>query len=313
MSVAFLFPGQGEQHPDMLAALPETPAVERTRAEARAVLGDLRLLDTAASLRSTTSAQLALLIASVACARALTEDHGVVPDFVAGHSVGAFAAAVTAGVLTFEEAIGAVRLRGELMQQTAQDGRWGMAALVGLRLPVVRALIQSTATDQDPLWIANINAADQVTLSGTNTALHRAERAAAQAGAQRLERLDIGVASHCPLQQRTVEALAAHLSAVPRRAQRIPYLSNTRGRRLQHDPGAVLDDLARSAGQPVQWHDAMRLMAELGVTRAVQMRPGHVLCALLHRIEPDMPTFALEQRPLAQAASFARQTPGAQR
>jgi len=312
MSVAFLFPGQGEQYPDMLAALPEAPAVERTRAEAQAVLGDLRLLDAAAALKSTTSAQLALLIAGVACARALTEDYGAVPDFVAGHSVGAFAAAVTAGVLTFAEALGAVRLRGELMQQTAQDGRWGMAALVGLRLPAVRALVQSTATDQDPLWIANINAADQVTLSGTNTALRRAAHAAARAGAQRLERLDVAVASHCPLQQRTVEALTGHLSALPRRPQRIPYLSNTRGRRLQHDPDAVLDDLARSAGQPVQWYDAMRLMAELGGTRAVQMQPGHVLCALLQRIEPDIPTAALEQTPLAQAAFFTRQTPGAQ-
>ena len=65
-------------------------------------------LDSAASLLDTTNVQIALVIAGVACARALTEDHGLTPQFVAGHSVGAFSAAVTAGVLTLAEALAAV-------------------------------------------------------------------------------------------------------------------------------------------------------------------------------------------------------------
>ena len=107
MSLAFLYPGQGSQRPDMLRALPASPAVTRTLDEAALELDHTRWpaglddLDTAEALQSTTNVQLALLISGVAAARALTDDRGLVPAFVAGHSVGAFAAAVTAGVLTF--------------------------------------------------------------------------------------------------------------------------------------------------------------------------------------------------------------------
>ena len=127
MSLAFLYPGQGSQRPDMLRALPASPAVTRTLDEAALELDHTRWpaglddLDTAEALQSTTNVQLALLISGVAAARALTDDRGLVPAFVAGHSVGAFAAAVTAGVLTFAEAMSAVRLRGDLMRSRGAD------------------------------------------------------------------------------------------------------------------------------------------------------------------------------------------------
>ena len=92
----------------MLDALPNSPAVAVVLDEARSYLphlGDRPRCTTAPSaLADTTNVQIALLIAGVACARALTEDQALTPQFVAGHSVGAFAAAVAAGVLDFAEA-----------------------------------------------------------------------------------------------------------------------------------------------------------------------------------------------------------------
>jgi malonyl CoA-acyl carrier protein transacylase len=119
MSLALLFPGQGAQRPSMLAALPDSPAVRAVLDESRSCLDDLgvdSVLDDAGALRDTTNVQLALLIAGVASARALCDDRRLSPRFVAGHSVGAFAAAVSVGVLTLVEALIAVRLRGELMK-----------------------------------------------------------------------------------------------------------------------------------------------------------------------------------------------------
>ena len=111
MSIAFLFPGQGSQSPGMLHALPEHPAVVRTLEEASQFLHrDALELDSPESLQSTVCVQLALLTAGVAVARALA-DEGVVPETVAGLSVGAFAAAVHCGVVSFPDALQLVRQR----------------------------------------------------------------------------------------------------------------------------------------------------------------------------------------------------------
>ena len=89
------------------------------------------------------------------------------------------------------------------------------------------------------------------------------------------------IASHCPLQKPTAERMAAHLVGLPRRPQRVAYLTNTGGRRVRADSAAVLDDLAQAVARPVQWYDAMSLMPELGATCAIQMPPGHALAALV--------------------------------
>ncbi|MGP4018741.1 ACP S-malonyltransferase [Saccharopolyspora sp. 5N708] len=293
MSLALLFPGQGSQRPGMLHALPDSPAVRSTLADAGDHI-DLDRLDTEKALRSSTDTQLALLLSGVAAARALTDDHGLSPEFVAGHSVGAFAAAVTAGVLTLPEALTAVRLRGDLMREVCADGRWGMAAIIGLRLPTVRSLTEQVSTHDDPLWIANINAQDQIVVSGTSTALRRAEPAVRDAGGGRVQHIDVTVASHCPLQERTAIRLAEHLARLPRRPQRAAYLTNTGGRCVRADSDAVLDDLGRAVARPVQWHDATRLMSELGATYAVQLPPGDVLSRLLLRTLPQLHADALE-------------------
>ena len=94
----------------------------------------------------------------MAGARALIDDHGLVPEFVAGHSVGAFAAAVTAGVLTLAEALAAVELRGRSMEQACAQGDWGMAAVIGLPTRAAAELVAEVGTDDDPLWVANVNA-----------------------------------------------------------------------------------------------------------------------------------------------------------
>ena len=105
MSIAFLFPGQGSQAPGMLHTLPDHPAITHTLDEASTALHrDVRDLDSPEALQSTLSVQLALLTAGVATARALAAE-GVEAEAVAGLSVGAFAAAVHSGMISFPQAI----------------------------------------------------------------------------------------------------------------------------------------------------------------------------------------------------------------
>ncbi|KUI26902.1 malonate decarboxylase subunit epsilon [Mycobacterium sp. GA-2829] len=280
-SVAFLFPGQGSQRPGMLGDLPASCATRTVTEEASAVLGGLTGLDTAEALTATRNCQLALLICGVAAARHLAEEHGVVPGVVAGHSVGAFAAAVTAGVLTVAEAVAAVAKRAEAMSAASAGDVWGMAPTTGIGRRRADEVITAAAVPAGTLWVANINAADQIVFAGTRDALERAREAARRCGARRFEMLDIAVASHGPLQENTATRLAAHLAGIPRRRQTAAYLTNAGGRRIIDDPDAVLRDLAVSVARPVQWYDIATVLPEFGVRTAVEMPPGHVLTHLL--------------------------------
>jgi malonate decarboxylase epsilon subunit len=307
MSLAFLFPGQGSQRPNMLDTLPRTATVSKVLDQSRSQIRHLGLsadIDTAAALQSTTNAQIALLIAGVACASALTADHGLTPQFVAGDSVGAFSAAVTAGVITLAEALAAVALRGRLMEEACADGDWGMAAVSCLPTRTASAIADQVGTADDPIWVANINSATQTVFSGTASALQKAADVAGRAGAVNYERLDVSVASHCAKQQGTARCVAAHLAELPRREPTARYLTNTRGRATT-SAQTILDDLARAVAHPVQWYDATRLMSELGATCAIESLPGHVLTRLLRSAAPTVAAFALGDSDFAATARQA--------
>jgi malonate decarboxylase epsilon subunit len=292
----------------MLHTLPASPAVTATLAEARDILSDMGVrgdLDTVAALHDTADVQIALVIAGVACARALIEDQELAPAFVAGHSVGAFSAAVTAGVLTMREALVAVRLRGDLMREACAGRDWGMAAVSGLPTKTAQLLADETATAEDPLWVANVNSATQTVLSGSQVALGAAERAANRLGARSFEHLEVSVASHCPLQSDTAERLTEHLAEVPRRTPTARYLTNAGGRSVG-TAERILYDLANAVAHPVRWYDATRLMAELGATVAVQTPPGRVLAQLLGSAVPTMTVVAVSEVGLASAGAAER-------
>ena len=183
----------------MLGDLPESPTIAAVVAESRALCHELGLpadLDSPAALRDTVATQLSLLIAGTACAKGLIDDFGLVPQFVAGHSVGAFAAAAVANVLTLREALIAVHLRGESMRAACAGRDWAMAAVTGLPTRTAQQLAERTSTAEAPVWVANINTATQTVLGGTATALAAAHEAARLAGATAFDRLDVAVASH---------------------------------------------------------------------------------------------------------------------
>ncbi len=180
-----------------------------------------------------------------------------------------------------------------------------MAAITGLPVRTAMAIPDQVATTTDPLWLANVNSATQTVLSGTMAALEGAADAARDAGAASFELLDVSVASHCPLQCRTANELAAHLTGLPLREPTIRYLTNTGGRAVK-TAEAVRDDLAQSVAKPVQWYDAARLMAELGADCAVEMHPDHVLTRLLASSVPAVRALSMQDDGLQAVATRAR-------
>jgi len=184
MSVLFTFPGQGAQKPGMLHALPEHPETARTLAEASAALGrDVLTLDTETALRSTVAVQLCLLVAGVATARVLAA-HGAQAQMVAGLSIGAWPAAVTAGVLALDDALRLVELRGRLMEDAYPSG-YGMTAIGGLTRQQLEALVAQVHGPGQEVYLANLNAPRQIVIAGAEAAMAAVAALALDHGAQR--------------------------------------------------------------------------------------------------------------------------------
>jgi len=278
MGVLLTFPGQGAQRPGMLHALPRHPLVAQTLAEASDVLGeDVLSLDSAARLGSTVAVQLCLLTAGVASARCLLDD-GARADAVAGLSIGAYAAAVTAGVLAFADAVQLVALRGKLMED-AYPGGYGMTAILGLERGPLESVIAAVHGPGSPVYLANYNAETQFVIAGADAAMDRVAGLALDAGARAAKRVAISVPSHCVLLDDASEALAQAFSAVSVRRPSLRYFSASACRELR-EPARIAGDLARNMALPVRWHETMLLAQACDMRLAVEMPPGNVLTRL---------------------------------
>jgi malonate decarboxylase epsilon subunit len=306
MSIAFLFPGQGSQVPGMLHTLADHPAIGRTLTEVSDHLHrDVRDLDSSEALRSAVPVQLALLTAGVAVARALAEE-GVVAEAVAGLSVGAFAAAVHCGVLSFPDAIRLVEQRAEMMVGLYPTG-YGLAAIVGLTEVQVAALVDQSHTTETPVFMGNINAPRQVVIAGSDAGMAKVLEAALRSGARKATRLEVSVPSHCPLLEPVAVALRATLEGMTLGQPKLIYVSNVRARALR-TATAVAEDLANNIAHGVRWHDATTVLEELGCRLFLEMPPGRVLSALAREAFPDvkaLPIGAGTLQPALHAASQA--------
>ena len=282
MSSLLAFPGQGAQQPGMLHQLPDEPLVRAHLQEACAVLSeDVLALDSLQALRSTRAVQLCLLIAGVACARLLIE-RSAAPDYVAGLSIGAYAAAVVAGALSFADALRLVTLRGELMQNAYPSG-YGMTAIMGLDLNTIEALLGQVNSPQRPVYLANINADNQVVIAGSHSAMACVAELARANGAGLAKPLKVSVPSHCPLLAEPAVHLRQAFAQVTLQRPSIGYLSGNSAR-LIGDPERLRDDLALNMCRVVDWHSTLQTAYERGVRLHIELPPGAVLSALARRV-----------------------------
>jgi malonate decarboxylase epsilon subunit len=303
MSVAFLFPGQGSQVPGMLHALPDHPSIARTLDETSEALGENALeLDSPAALRSTVSVQLALLASGVAVARALVAE-GVEPEAVAGMSAGAYAAAVTAGVLNLADGVRLMKQRAERMVELYPEG-YGLAAIVGLTEKQVSTLVEKAYTAESPVYVGNINASRQIVIAGSNKGMDKVLETARKTGAHKAVRLDVSEPSHCPLLQPVADSLTKSLQAIHLHEPKLVYVGNVTGRALR-SAEAISEDLANNIAHGVRWHDATTVLYELGCRLFLEMPPGHVLSELGKEAFPEVKTLAMRERSLRETLDIA--------
>jgi malonate decarboxylase epsilon subunit len=305
VSVAFVFPGQGSQAPGMLHRLVDHPAVGRTLDEvSNALSSEVRDLDGESALKSDVAVQISLLAAGVATARALLEQ-GIKPIAVSGLSVGAFAAAVIAHVLSLQDAVHLVKLRAEQMMKLYPNG-YGLSAIVGLSESQVTKIVQSIYSDQDPVFVGNINAPRQIVIAGSNAGMDEVLAEARCRGARKAVRLDVSVPSHCPLLQPVADVLTREFSKATLEAPQMIYVANINARAMRSKE-VVGFDLANNIAHGVRWYDATVVLAELGCHVFLEMPPGQVLSDLANENLSDVQSFPADARGLPGVLRLARE------
>jgi len=303
MQVAMLFPGQGAQTvgmgADLAAAYPEAAAVFTA---ADAILGyplsRLAFEGPLETLTETRHAQPALLVHSVAVLRVL-EARGFGCSIVAGHSLGEYSALVAAGVLTFEDALPLVQKRGELMYECGVRSPGAMAAVVGLEAAAVEKVC-SQVRELGVCDLANLNAPDQIVLSGAVSAVEAALPLLESAGARVVKRLNVSGAFHSALMAEPAAEFAAHLDRSVFHSARVPVLTNV-GAAAEQDGERLREQLKRQIRSPVRWTEAMLALRALWQGPVLEVGAGSVLKGLLRRIDRDARCTAVGDRPSLEA------------
>jgi [acyl-carrier-protein] S-malonyltransferase len=204
------------------------------------------------------------------------------PAFAAGHSLGEYAALVASGALGLQDAVRLVELRGRAMQAAVPEDRGAMVAVVGGDRDTIMKLC-SDARSAGVVEPANFNAPGQVVLSGEKTAVKRATELASE---RKLKAIPLRVSApfHCSLMESAARAVEAALREIEVRELGFPVVANATAESNQAKD-RVAQLLVRQIDGAVLWEQSVSLMANAGVTHALEIGSGKVLAGLVKRID----------------------------
>jgi len=282
---ALFFPGQASQYVGMGRDLYDTSAEVRRMYE---LVSDLLETDIAKlsfegpadELKRTKFTQPAIMLHSLAALTVLGEDRPKF-DYAAGHSLGEYAALAVTGALTFDIALKAVVRRAALMEDACVQNPGTMAAIMGLSEEQVEKVCRD-ASSAGVVVPANFNSANQIVISGSLAGVEQACTLAKQAGAKRAMLLEVGGAFHSPLMSPARDGLKEFLRDTPIAAPVTPVIANVTGQPVRNgeDIRTLLVDQVTA---PVRWAQTMKTLADLGVTKVIEIGPGKVLTGMAKR------------------------------
>lgn len=294
--IAFLFPGQGAQYVGMGKEIAkEYKSADMIFEEASDALGfDTKKMifeSDDETLKITENTQPAILITSIACMQPLKEE-GIVPEVVAGLSLGEYSAHIAAETIEFKDAVPLVKKRGKYMQEAVPLGKGTMAAILGLERDEVLSICEM-ASKEGIVEPANFNCPGQIVIAGETRAIDRVMEIAKEKGARRAMVLPVSAPFHCSMLTPAGEKLKEELDKINLKDMKIPVVTNVTAEYIL-DKSMVKDLLIRQVSSPVLFEDSIRNMLEKGIDTFVEIGPGKVLSGFVKKIDKGVKILNVE-------------------
>jgi len=281
----FIYPGQGSQAVGMgigvAETYPEALAVFDCASEIAGFdMYELCAHGPAEKLSQTVYTQPALYTVEAAITDVL-KNHGIIPTFAAGHSLGEFSAWYAAEVFSFEDGLRLVTERGRIMNDADPGRKGAMAAVIGLTSDEVGDILKDVF---GTIVIANFNSPLQMVISGERSAVDEAGSVLKDKGARRVIPLKVSGAFHSPLMEDAREEFAAVVDDIALSDASIPVFCNVSASPVT-DADLIREIMVKQLTSPVRWIETVRKLSDKGVEEALEIGPGNTLAGLAKRID----------------------------
>lgn len=299
MKTAFLAPGQGSQYVGMIKDIfNEFPVVKNLVERADEILGyklsEICFDGPVEELKKTKYTQPALFLHS-ACVFEIIKDK-VQFDCTAGHSVGEYAALYFANVLSFEDALRLVQLRGDLMYRAGEFAPGTMFAVIGADDKAIESVCEKLTREGNGNVVvaANYNCPGQLVVSGSAEYLRANVSAFKEVGAKIVKELVVSGAFHSPLMEPAREELAKSIESIKFENARVPVYVNVTGE-PEVDASELKKALIEQLTSPVRWTQTIKNMHQNGIRRFIEVGAGNVLQGLVRRTVTDCEIMGLDK------------------
>ena len=286
--VAFVYPGQGTQYVGMGKELYEKNKRAKELFDKIFNSLDIDLKKVMFEgpedlLKRTDYTQPAIVSLSLVLTELLKEK-GIEPDYVAGHSVGEFAAFGVGNYLSIEDAVKLVAARGRIMREVAEKVNGSMAAVLGMNAEKIKEVLKSV---DGVVEAVNFNEPNQTVIAGEKEAVEKACVVLKEAGAKRAIPLAVSGPFHSSLMKEAGEKLKEEAQKYTFSIGKVKIVANTTAKLLESD-SEVKDEIYRQSFGPVKWVDTINKLKSLGVTKIYEIGAGKVLSGLIKKIDKEI-------------------------